>query len=78
MVGNVWEFVDEMSTPSAKAIDDFGGLLSPPPTASEPWYFMMGGSYQEPLQPGMAYDFAFVPARFQSPAIGFRCVQDID
>jgi serine/threonine protein kinase len=76
MVGNAWEFVDELSVPSAKAVSIFANLLNPPPRESEAWYLIMGGSYFEPLLPGAAYDAAFVPARFRSASIGFRCVKD--
>lgn len=76
MVGNAWEFVDELSTPSSKAIANFAKLLKPPPAGNESWYLIMGGSYFESLLPGAAYDAAFVPARFRSPRIGFRCVKD--
>jgi hypothetical protein len=68
--------VDELSTPSSSAIANFAKLLKPPPTGNESWYLIMGGSYYEPLLPGAAYDAAFVPARFRSPSIGFRCVKD--
>jgi serine/threonine-protein kinase len=76
MVGNAWEFVDELSRPSSKAITNFAKLLKPAPTGNESWYLIMGGSYYEPLLPGAAYDAAFVPSRFHSSSIGFRCVQD--
>jgi eukaryotic-like serine/threonine-protein kinase len=76
MVGNAWEFVDELSTPSTKAITNFAKLLKPEPTRNESWYLIMGGSYYESLLPGAAYDSAFVPARFHSSSIGFRCVKD--
>jgi serine/threonine-protein kinase len=76
MIGNVWELVDVMSTPSAAAVQAFRDLLVPPPTKDESWYLMMGGSFEEPLLPGATYDTAYVPARFRSPRIGFRCVKD--
>jgi len=76
MVGNAWEFVDELSAPSTQAISNFAKFLKPAPTKSESWYLIMGGSHYESLLPGAAYDAAFVPARFHSPSIGFRCVKD--
>lgn len=78
MVGNVWEFVDELSTPSSGAVDHFREILKPPPTKDESWYLIMGGSYKQELLPGAAYDKAFVPARLRSDDIGFRCVKDPD
>jgi serine/threonine protein kinase len=77
MIGNVWEFVDELSTPSPQAIQSFRDLLKPPPTKDEPWYRIMGGSYEEPLLPRATHDSAYIPARFRSTSIGFRCVKDL-
>ena len=76
MAGNVWEFVDELSSPSSQAIQHFRPLLKPSPSENESWYLIMGGSYKERLLPGLTYDPAFVPARFRSEDIGFRCVKD--
>jgi serine/threonine protein kinase len=77
MVGNVWEFVDELGIPSSRAMSDFRTLLKPAPTKDEPWFLIMGGSYKHELLPGATYDAAFVPARFRSEDIGFRCVKDV-
>ena len=77
MIGNAWEFVDELSTPSPQAVQNFREILSPPPSETESWYLMMGGSYEEPLLAGATHDAAYVPARFHSPRIGFRCVKDL-
>ncbi len=76
MAGNVWEFVDEPRTPSAGALDAFGRIMTPPPTADEPWYTMCGGSFQEPLFRNVNGEWASVPARYRSAAIGFRCAKD--
>jgi formylglycine-generating enzyme required for sulfatase activity len=77
MAGNVWEFVNEMHTPSAGALQSFKNLLSPPPTAQEEWTAICGGSFQEPLVKNAALEWAAVPVRYRSPAIGLRCVKDI-
>ena len=76
MVGNVWEFIDEPLTPNAEAIQFYTGLLSPAPTASEPWVSTRGGSFKMKLDPGMVWDFQPVPERFHNDVIGFRCVRE--
>ena len=76
MAGNAWEFIDELTNPSAQAIQAFQDQMKPAPTKEEPWYLMMGGSYEEPLLKGTTYDTASVPARFHSSRVGFRCVKD--
>ena len=76
MAGNVWEFVEEPIKPSPGALKAFAGLLSPPPTADEPWFTMRGGAYDIPLVENVTYEWSAVPARFRAPDIGFRCVKD--
>ncbi|HEY6347240.1 MAG TPA: bifunctional serine/threonine-protein kinase/formylglycine-generating enzyme family protein [Bryobacteraceae bacterium] len=76
MVGNAWEMVEGSVQPSAAAIAEFAPLLKPPPTVSEPWISIRGGSYLDPLTPGIVYDSAAIPARFSGPNIGFRCVKN--
>jgi formylglycine-generating enzyme required for sulfatase activity len=76
MVGNVWEFIDEMATPSPEALRDFKKIMKPPPIGGEPWYAMMGGSYGGRLDPAISYDKVTIPARFSDTYIGFRCVKD--
>ena len=74
MLGNVWEWVDELKTPSSQALQHFSAL-KPPPTAAEPWYVIRGGSYNERLSDAYLWDFATVPARFHRKDIGFRCAK---
>jgi predicted Ser/Thr protein kinase len=76
MAGNAWEFVDELITPSAGALQSFARLLTPAPTADEPWYTIHGGAYDIPLIENAAFEWSAVPARFRAPDIGFRCAQD--
>ncbi len=76
MVGNAWEFVDRLQTPSAGAVDAFSQLLKPPPTANEPWYTIRGGAYNTKLTDNILWDAGTVPARFHAPNIGFRCAKD--
>lgn len=77
MTGNVWEWIDHPHTPSAQAIASFGKLLTPPPTASEPWHYIKGGAFDRALAEGITYEWSSVPGRFASPTIGFRCAQDL-
>jgi serine/threonine-protein kinase len=76
MVGNAWEFVDRLQTPSAGAINAFSRLLKPPPTANEPWYTIRGGAFNTNLTDNILWDSGTVPARFHAPNIGFRCAKD--
>jgi formylglycine-generating enzyme required for sulfatase activity len=78
MTGNVWEFADDLKTPSAQAVRSFAAILKPPPTATEPWYVIRGGSYRRPLADGVVYEWTSVPARFSAPDIGFRCAKNAE
>jgi serine/threonine-protein kinase len=75
MTGNVWEFVDDLKTPSAQAVRSFAAILKPPPTATEPWYVIRGGSFKRPLADGVVYEWTSIPARFSAQDIGFRCAK---
>jgi len=77
MVGNAWEFVDQFQTPSEGALSAFKTLLDPPPTATEPWYTIRGGSYRQPLFDSVLSDWAAVPVRYRNDDIGFRCAKDL-
>ncbi len=76
MGGNASEFVYEIRTPSAGAMQAFSSLVKPPPAANEPWYTFRGGSYRLPLESAVTYEWGSVPARFHGPDLGFRCVRD--
>jgi formylglycine-generating enzyme required for sulfatase activity len=76
MLGNVWEWVDDRKTPSPGAVKHFAGILSPSPTAVEPWYAMRGASFQDPLRDDYLWDYAPAPARYHAKNIGFRCVKN--
>ena len=75
MTGNVWEFTDDLKTPSAQAVRSFAAILKPPPTATEPWYTIHGGSFKRPLTDGVVYEWTSIPARFSAADIGFRCAK---
>jgi serine/threonine-protein kinase len=76
MVGNVWEYVEQLSVPSEQAMENMRIHLNPPPRADEPWYQIRGQSYSEPLAPTVIWDSTTVPARWSSQIIGFRCAKD--
>ena len=76
MVGNVWELVFELTTPSANAVEYFRSRLAPPPSSEEPWYAIRGGAFNGPLFDAVIWDAGAVPARWKAPNIGFRCVKD--
>jgi eukaryotic-like serine/threonine-protein kinase len=77
MAGNAWEFVDELITPSNGAMQAFAKIMTPPPTADEPWYTIRGGAFDVPLVENVAFEWSAVPARFRASNIGFRCVKDM-
>jgi formylglycine-generating enzyme required for sulfatase activity len=76
MVGNVWEMVEGPVTPASDDLASFANLLKPAPTAKEPWIAVRGGSYREPLTPGIMWDSRSIPERFSAADIGFRCAKD--
>jgi serine/threonine-protein kinase len=76
MVGNAWEFVNQLTAPGQLALDYFRKALSPPPEPGEPWYAIRGQSFDRPLVDGAVYDFTTVPARWRAENIGFRCARD--
>ena len=78
MVGNAWELVDGAVTPTAQTVASFRKVLTPAPTADEPWYAIRGLSFQDKWEgvERAVWDNATVPGRFAGPAIGFRCVKD--
>jgi eukaryotic-like serine/threonine-protein kinase len=76
MIGNVWEYVEQLSVPSAQAMENMRIQLTPPPQADEPWYQIRGESFAEPLAQSVIWDSTTVPARWKAPTIGFRCVKD--
>jgi serine/threonine-protein kinase len=82
MVGNVWELVDTpVPAPSPEHFGDFPNL-NPPPSASEPWVEIRGGSYAyhpgDGDEAGLVSDYARFPARGYENDVGFRCALDAD
>lgn len=76
IIGNAWEMVEGPVTPSANALAMFAAVMTPPPTAQEPWISMRGGSFDRSLEPGFAYDAVSIPERIAERNIGFRCAKD--
>jgi eukaryotic-like serine/threonine-protein kinase len=76
MVGNVWELLDQLGTPSDRAMQYFTREMKSPPSRDEPWYTIRGLSFTEDLQDGAAWDSTTVPARWKNSNIGFRCAKD--
>jgi eukaryotic-like serine/threonine-protein kinase len=73
LIGNVWEWVDDPRRPMPRNIDTLAGLLSPPPTAGEPWYAVRGGAFDTPPEEALPYKFLVLPARYKARNLGFRC-----
>ncbi len=76
LAGNVFEWVDERIKPSPGALKLMAPLMKPPPTDSELWVQIRGGSFARPLLKNASVEFAGAPARFKYSDIGFRCVVD--
>jgi formylglycine-generating enzyme required for sulfatase activity len=76
MVGNVWEWVAELSQPAQRDLDYLAPRLSPKPTLDEPWYQIRGQSFNDKLLDGAVWDKGLVPARWKDINLGFRCVKD--
>lgn len=77
MAGNLWELVDEPMKPSDGAVQHFATLLTPKPTAQEPWCMIRGGSYLDDLSKVPLYEWTSIPERFHKNDTGFRCVRDV-
>ncbi len=77
MIGNAWELVNDEHSPDERTLAIFSARMDPPLAADEPWYAIRGGAYDNPqLTARLLWDSTSVPARWRSPNIGFRCVQD--
>jgi len=76
IIGNAWEMVEGPVTPSANALAMFAAVMTPPPTAQEPWITMRGGAFDRALEAGLSYDAVSIPERFSARNVGFRCAKD--
>lgn len=78
MIGNAWELVNDMRSPSRQELESFADRVKPPLASDELWYAIRGGAYDYPrLTPLLMWDSTAVPERWRSPDIGFRCAQDV-
>jgi len=79
MAGNAWEMIEGNITPDAAAIAKFMSLvkrpLDPPPSASEKWIQIRGGSFNTPISAAVAYEWTAIPERYAAADIGFRCAK---
>jgi len=77
MVGNVWELIEEPTTPKSDDVLKAFASMQPPPTRNDSWHQARGGSFRfPPLSPGLVFDSSPIPDRFSGPDLGFRCVKD--
>ena len=77
MIGNAWEWVNDMRSPTQQDVDDFANRMKPPLASDELWYAVRGGGFDYPqLTPLLMWDSKSAPERWRSPDIGFRCVKD--
>jgi len=78
MLGNVWELVEELSTPTEATKENFKKQTNYQARPDELWYTMRGLSFADPWSdaPNGLWDSAMVPAGWKLPNIGFRCVKD--
>jgi formylglycine-generating enzyme required for sulfatase activity len=78
MVGNVWQYIEQLSTPSEAAMENMRIKLNPPPRADEPWYQIRGQSYADRVMvQNVIWDLTTVPARWSDKNLGFRCAKDV-
>jgi len=74
MLGNASEMVDGDAKPGLQETAKFASLLKPALKEDEPWVFIRGGSYLEPLI--SVFEQRVIPARYSATDIGFRCAKD--
>jgi serine/threonine-protein kinase len=77
MVGNVWELVAQVGSPTKQGLQYFSQHMKPPPTADDAWYTIRGGSFSDGSLPDrILWDSTNIPARWKNSNIGFRCARD--
>ena len=77
MIGNAWEWVNDMRSPTEAEVADFIHRVRPPLASDELWYAVRGGGFDSPqLTPLLMWDSKSAPERWQSYDIGFRCAKD--
>jgi hypothetical protein len=73
LAGNAAEWVADRRAPSFMAVKDFAKLIKPPPSDTEEWRVIKGGSYLRPLAEGSIREWMPAPSRFTAADVGFRC-----
>lgn len=77
MVGNAYELVEELTTPTADTLKYFETQLHFKPGPNEIWYTMRGQSCRDPkLEDRAVWDASKIPASWKRNNVGFRCVKD--
>jgi formylglycine-generating enzyme required for sulfatase activity len=77
MIGNAWEWVNDMRSPTEEEVSDFMNRMKPPLASDELWYAVRGGGFDSPqLTPLLTWDSKSVPERWASYDIGFRCAKE--
>jgi len=78
MIGNAWEWANDMRSPTQEEVSDFANRVKPPLASDELWYAVRGGGFDYPqLTPLLISDSKSAPERWRSFDIGFRCVKDV-
>jgi len=76
-IGNAWEWVNDMRSPTQEDVDDFVKRVQPPLASDDLWYAVRGGGFDsQQLTPLLMTDSKAAPQRWRSNDIGFRCVKD--
>jgi serine/threonine protein kinase len=77
MVGNVWEFVDHVMTPTQEQLVQMSQYMRPVPSTDEPWYAIRGAAFNSTELTGMVlWEDNAVPNRYTDSNLGFRCVKE--
>ncbi len=76
IIGNVLEYTEGAVTPKAIAVERFTNAVAPPLTSADKWCFIRGGSFKTSLADSAAFESAYIPERFSSDDIGFRCARN--
>jgi serine/threonine protein kinase len=77
MVGNAWELVEELSTPTPDTLQHFLKDFQYRPGPDELWYTIRGQAYTDKqIADSVIWDSGKLPSSWRRRDVGFRCVQD--
>ena len=77
MVGNAWELVEELATPSPETLQYFWKEFQYKPGPDELWYTIRGQSFTDKkIADSVLWDIGKLPSSWKRKDVGFRCVQD--